>query len=148
MYFFKDPQGRTLLAGSAHTLPGAHLQLAIEIVGHDRTDHVALIGRASAAGNIAECSLAFEFGEYVLLLSATFQETYRLSDGAAFVGNHAFIVVLKILRFEQIQLESSIDLPGINRAHEQEACLAGPRLGFPLFLKRAAWPLASDARPS
>ena len=95
LYFFKDPQGRTLLTGSAHTLPSAHLQLTVEVVGHDRTDHVALIGRSAAAGNIAECSLAFEFCEYVLLLSATFQEANRLSDGAAFVGNHAFIVVLR-----------------------------------------------------
>lgn len=61
------PPRHALFSRGSRRFLGRHLQLSIQIVGHDRRQEPALIGRESLARDVVHLSLGFELGKDRLL---------------------------------------------------------------------------------
>lgn len=82
-------------------------------MAQDSSKHVGLVGRLAGTVTLAKAPWLYRFGKHGLLMSAILPEINRFLHRAIFVGDHAFVIVLKFARFQEILMQSSLVLSGI-----------------------------------
>ena len=104
-------------------------------MGKDSGDQVKFVCIPFAGGDVAKRAFALEFGEQVLLLTATVMKRDDRLHRLGFIGDDDLVIVSELPGLEQIQLHRFALLAGVAQAHEYKAGLAAPALWLPSLLE-------------
>ena len=130
----RPPRG-ALFGGAARRLLDRHLQLTVEVVGHDRREQPSLIGGAASAGDVIHLGLGLQLREDRLLRAAPVVQRQELSRRERGVGEDHLELVPVFVGSEEIQLQGSFALFRLTGADEDETPCLLPAVRLPVALE-------------
>ncbi len=129
------PPRDSLFSGAARGLACRHLQLTVEVVGHDRRERPSLIGGAASAGNVIRLGLGLQLPEDRRLRAAPVVQRQELSRRESGVGEDHLELVPVFVGSEDIQMHGSFGLFRLTGADEDETPCLLPAVRLPVALE-------------
>ncbi len=138
---FEGQNRGSLLRGLERFVGGDQLHLPVQVMRHDRCQHVGLVSGERSCRHIIQVPLGLQLGKHAFLGAAAVVEGNDLAGADFLVGHHHLEVVPVFVGDEEVELDRLLVLDPCLAANEDEAEAALPFLRLPALLEERDLPI-------